>query len=474
MRVVDRSGLILDIFAQRARTKEGRLQVQLAQYEYLLPRLTGMWTHLKRQAGTSAPIGTRGPGETQLETDRRHIRRIIQNLQADLEQVRRVRSTQRRRREKNAMPMVALVGYTNAGKSTVLNRLTRSDIPANDRLFDTLDTTTRRLWLPELQREILLSDTVGFIRKLPTNLIEAFKATLEELRYADLLLHVIDVSAPDWEEQAKVTDALIRELGASATPVLRIYNKCDAIPALTELPHTRRRVHFRAHRRGRGHAARTHHGGAEAMTPYRTAAGYGEAEYEDKRSRFIGHIKPVTSENEAKAFIDEMRRTYADATHNVFAYVLREGNILRWSDDGEPGGTSGQPTLAVLQGAGLTDVCCVTTRYFGGTLLGSGGLVRAYSAAARAALREAGTAVMRPWRRGSFACSYARYERLRRLLEERGARVEETLFGAEVEIVFSAPEMQSESFVTLLRDATAGEAEVRLGESVFRPEREEE
>lgn len=154
VRVVDRSGLILDIFAQRARTKEGRLQVQLAQYEYLLPRLTGMWTHLKRQAGTSAPIGTRGPGETQLETDRRHIRRIIQNLQADLEQVRRVRSTQRRRREKNAMPMVALVGYTNAGKSTVLNRLTRSDIPANDRLFDTLDTTTRRLWLPELQREI--------------------------------------------------------------------------------------------------------------------------------------------------------------------------------------------------------------------------------------------------------------------------------------------------------------------------------
>ena len=202
------------------------------------------------------------------------------------------------------------------------------------------------------------------------------------------------------------------------------------------------------------------------MTPYRTAAGYGEAEYEDKRSRFIGHIKPVTSENEAKAFIDEMRRTYADATHNVFAYVLREGNILRWSDDGEPGGTSGQPTLAVLQGAGLTDVCCVTTRYFGGTLLGSGGLVRAYSAAARAALREAGTAVMRPWRRGSFACSYARYERLRRLLEERGARVEETLFGAE--------ETQSESFATLLRDATAGEAEVRLGESVFCPEREEE
>ena len=239
VRVLDRSGLILDIFAQRAQTKEGRLQVELAQYEYLLPRLTGMWTHLKRQAGTSAPIGTRGPGETQLETDRRHIRRIIQNLERDLEQVRRVRSTQRRRREKNAMPMVALVGYTNAGKSTVLNRLTRSDIPANNRLFDTLDTTTRRLWVPGLGKEVLLSDTVGFIRKLPTGLVEAFKATLEELQYADLLLHVIDVSAPDWEEQATVTDDLIRDLGASETPVLRVYNKCDAIPALVELPRSR-------------------------------------------------------------------------------------------------------------------------------------------------------------------------------------------------------------------------------------------
>ena len=239
VRVLDRSGLILDIFAQRAQTKEGRLQVELAQYQYLLPRLTGMWTHLKRQAGTSAPIGTRGPGETQLETDRRHIRHIIQTLESNLEQVRRVRSTQRRRREKNSMPMVALVGYTNAGKSTVLNRLTRSDIPANNRLFDTLDTTTRRLWMPELQREILLSDTVGFIRKLPTHLIEAFKATLEELQFADLLLHVIDVSAPDWEEQAAVTDKLIEELGAGSTPILRIYNKCDALPAFSLLPHTR-------------------------------------------------------------------------------------------------------------------------------------------------------------------------------------------------------------------------------------------
>ena len=239
VRVLDRSGLILDIFAQRAQTKEGRLQVELAQYQYVLPRLTGMWTHLKRQSGTSAPIGTRGPGETQLETDRRHIRRKIQKLEEDLEQVRQVRSTQRRRREKNAMPVVALVGYTNAGKSTVLNRMTRSDIPANNRLFDTLDTTTRRLWMPALGREVLLSDTVGFIRKLPHHLVEAFKATLEELQFANLLLHVIDVSAPDWEEQAAVTDQLIYELGAGQTPCLRVYNKCDVLPVGFELPRRR-------------------------------------------------------------------------------------------------------------------------------------------------------------------------------------------------------------------------------------------
>ena len=234
VRVVDRSGLILDIFAQRARTKEGRLQVQLAQYEYLLPRLTGMWTHLKRQAGTSAPIGTRGPGETQLETDRRHIRRKIQKLQAELEDVRKIRRTQRRRREKNALPVVALVGYTNAGKSTLLNCLTGSDIPANDRLFDTLDTTTRR-WRIDAAQEVLLSDTVGFIRKLPTHLVEAFKATLEELTYADVLLHVIDLSNPEWEAQAAVVDRLIDQLGAAHTPCIRVFNKCDAYLGI--LPH---------------------------------------------------------------------------------------------------------------------------------------------------------------------------------------------------------------------------------------------
>ena len=227
VQVLDRSGLILDIFAQRAKTKEGCLQVELAQYQYLLPRLIGMWSHLERQGGIGgSPIGTKGPGETQLETDRRHIRRKIDKLKEELEEVRRVRSTQRQRRMKNEIPVVAIVGYTNAGKSTLLNAITGAGIPANDRLFDTLDTTTRLLTVSDTL-EVVISDTVGFIRKLPHQLVEAFKATLEELEYADLLLHVIDVSNPEWREQARIVDELIRELGAESIPCIRVYNKCD-------------------------------------------------------------------------------------------------------------------------------------------------------------------------------------------------------------------------------------------------------
>ena len=223
--VLDRSALILDIFAQRAKTKEGRLQVELAQYKYLLPRLSGMGKSLSRQGGG---IGTRGPGETKLESDRRHIRERINRLETELEQVRKVRGVQRERRMKNSIPVVAIVGYTNAGKSTLLNQLTDAGIPANNRLFDTLDTTSRQLTVSE-NLDVILSDTVGFIAKLPHHLVNAFHATLEELEYADLLLHVIDVSDPQLEQHIAVVDRLIRKLAKPETPVLRVYNKADLV-----------------------------------------------------------------------------------------------------------------------------------------------------------------------------------------------------------------------------------------------------
>ena len=223
--VLDRSALILDIFAQRAKTKEGRLQVELAQYKYLLPRLSGMGASLSRQGGG---IGTRGPGETKLESDRRHIRERIDRLEGELEQVRKVRSVQRERRMKNAIPVVAIVGYTNSGKSTLLNQLTGAGIPANNRLFDTLDTTSRLLTVSD-NLDVILSDTVGFISKLPHHLVNAFRATLEELEYADLLLHVIDASDPYPEQHIAVVEKLIAQLARPGTPVLKCYNKADLV-----------------------------------------------------------------------------------------------------------------------------------------------------------------------------------------------------------------------------------------------------
>ena len=224
--VLDRSALILDIFAQRAKTREGKLQVELAQYQYYLPRLT-VWNEEMGRLGGG--IGTRGPGETQLETDKRYIRSRIQKLRENLDEVRKVRAEQRRRRQKNELPVIALVGYTNAGKSTLLNALTGADIPANNRLFDTLDTTTRQLTVSDTC-EAVLSDTVGFIAKLPHHLVSAFRATLEELEYADVLIHVIDSADPEREAHIAVVNRLIGELAKPGTPVLECYNKCDLVP----------------------------------------------------------------------------------------------------------------------------------------------------------------------------------------------------------------------------------------------------
>jgi GTPase len=222
-KVLDRTQLILDIFAQRARSREGRLQIELAQLQYLLPRLTRMWHHLSRQTGG---IGTRGPGETQLEVDRRRVQERIARLERELESVRKTRAVQRQGRKRHQWPVAAVVGYTNAGKSTLLNLLTGADLVAGNRLFATLDPTTRSFLLPNKQR-VLLTDTVGFLRKLPHTLIESFKATLEEVSEADLLIHIADLSHPRVDEQIEAVDAVIKELDAFGKQTLIIFNKID-------------------------------------------------------------------------------------------------------------------------------------------------------------------------------------------------------------------------------------------------------
>jgi GTP-binding protein HflX len=225
VKVLDRTALILDIFAQHARTREGRLQVELAQHEYILPRLRGQWSHLERLEGR---IGTRGPGETQLETDRRLIRERIRSLKRQIEQVRNQRALHRRQRAKQGIPVVSLVGYTNAGKSTLMRALCGADVLVEGRLFATLDPVTRRLRLPS-GAVALLTDTVGFIQKLPTQLVAAFRATLEELEEASLLLHVIDITHRDAEEQARTVDETLRELRLEEKPRLAVLNKIDLL-----------------------------------------------------------------------------------------------------------------------------------------------------------------------------------------------------------------------------------------------------
>jgi GTP-binding protein HflX len=225
VKVIDRTALILDIFATRARTREGRLQVELAQHQYLLPRLAGQWSHLERMEGA---IGTRGPGETQIETDRRLIRNRIAKIRRDLEEVRTQRELYRRRRARNNAPVVALVGYTNAGKSTLMRALSGADVLAEDRLFATLDPVTRRISLPSGEI-VLLTDTVGFIQKLPTQLVAAFRATLEELEDADLLLHVVDISHPNAYQHVQTVEATLRDLGVHEKPQLIALNKVDLL-----------------------------------------------------------------------------------------------------------------------------------------------------------------------------------------------------------------------------------------------------
>jgi GTP-binding protein HflX len=226
VKIMDRTALILEIFGQRARTREGKLQIEHAQLKYLLPRLTRFWSHLSRQRGSTGSIG--GEGESQLEADRRKLSERIEKIESELELVRRQRETQRAGRQRSEWPLASIVGYTNAGKSTLLNKLTGAAVLAEDKLFATLDPTTRRLKLPTKQN-VLLTDTVGFIKKLPHGLVEAFKATLEEVVQADLLVHVVDISHPQAEEQIDAVNTVLMEIGAAEKPVLMVFNKVDRL-----------------------------------------------------------------------------------------------------------------------------------------------------------------------------------------------------------------------------------------------------
>jgi GTP-binding protein HflX len=306
IKVLDRSALIIDIFARHARTKEGRLQVELAALEYHLPRLTRMWTHLSRTGGG---IGTRGPGESQLETDRRLIREKIKKVRADLDNVKRHRATTARQRDRHEVASVALVGYTNAGKSTLLNALADSDVYAADMLFATLDPTSRQVVLPTGQR-IVVTDTVGFINKLPHDLVDAFRATLEEVMRADLLLEVVDAADPDFVGQQAAVQAVLDELGAGDKPRLTVYNKLDLLPADAGAPPASQHAVFVSAATGSGidllrqrisDTLRHEMVAVDAVVPYergelvaraRTSGDVEEA-YEERGVRVSGHLPPA-------------------------------------------------------------------------------------------------------------------------------------------------------------------------------------
>ena len=324
-KVLDRSALIIDIFARHAKTREGRLQVELAALEYHLPRLTRMWTHLSRTGGG---IGTRGPGESQLETDRRLIREKIKKVRADLDDVRRHRATTARRRDQHEVASVALVGYTNAGKSTLLNALADSDVYAADMLFATLDPTSRRVELPSGQR-VVATDTVGFINKLPHDLVDAFRATLEEVRRADLLLEVVDAADPDFVGQQVAVQTVLDELGAGDKPRITVYNKLDLLPDDAGAPPDSERAVFVSAVTGAGldrlrerigDVLRSEMVAVDAVVPYERGelvararnSGDVEERYEERGVRVSGHLPPtlaseLTNAGRARRRVDAPR-----------------------------------------------------------------------------------------------------------------------------------------------------------------------